>query len=98
MDKEITAFHGPQTAKVVAILTFFFLLLILVPVGLVMLVVGASSGGQEGSKLLVMGVVYMVLPLLYLLLTYALVRLYCWAYNKVAARFGGLRFNLEEVA
>ena len=98
MEKALTAIHGKQTAKVLAILTFFSLLLILVPVAVIMFIAGTTTGGKEVSKFITMGVIYLVMPLIYLPLMYILIRLYSWIYNKVAARFGGIRFTLEDLS
>jgi hypothetical protein len=73
------------------------MVLILVPVAGVMFVAGWTTGGKEGSSFLLLGVVYLLMPLVYLPLMYLFVRIYSWLYNKVAARFGGIRFTLEEV-
>ncbi len=54
-------------------------------------------GGREASKFMVMGIVYLVMPLIYLPIMYIFIRLYCWLYNKVAARFGGIRFTLTDL-
>lgn len=98
MDKELKAIHGKQTAKVLAILTFVLIAVILVPVAVIMLIAGAATGGREGAKLIGMGVIYLIMPIIYFPLMYVLIRLYSWIYNKVAARFGGIRFTLEDLS
>ena len=97
MEKEITAIHGSQTAKVLAILTSVVLVLIFVPVALIMFIAGGTTGGREASKFMMMGIIYLLMPLIYLPLMYIFIRLYCWLYNKVAARFGGIRFTLADL-
>jgi uncharacterized BrkB/YihY/UPF0761 family membrane protein len=98
MEKELTAIHGRQTAKILAILTSVVLLVIFFPVAVIMFTAGATTGGKEGSKFLFLGVIYLVMPLIYLPLMYFFIRLYCWLYNKIAARYGGIRFTLEDLS
>ena len=97
MEKEIAVIHGSQTAKVLAILTSAVFVLIFVPVAVIMFIAGGTMGGREASKFMVMGIVYLVMPLIYLPIMYIFIRLYCWLYNKVAARFGGIRFTLTDL-
>lgn len=97
MEKEIAAIHGSQTAKVLAILTSLVFLLIFVPIALILFIAGWTTGGKEGSRILFLGIVYLLMPLIYLPLMYIFIRLYCWLYNKVAARFGGIRFTLTDL-
>ena len=93
MEKEIEAIHGSQTAKVLTILTFLVLLLILVPVALIMFIASGTTSGKESSNFLILGIIYFLMPLIYLPIMYIFIRFYCWIYNKVAARFGGIRFT-----
>ena len=97
LEKEIEAIHGSQTAKVLTILTFLVMLLIFVPMALIMFTAGWTTGGKEGSKFLYLGIFYLLMPLIYLPLMYVFLRLYCWIYNKVAARFGGIRFTVKDL-
>lgn len=97
MEKEIAAIHGSQTAKVLAILTSLVFLLIFVPIALILFIAGWTTGGKEGSRFLFLGIVYLLMPLIYLPLMYIFIRLYCWLYNKVAAKFGGIRFTLTDL-
>lgn len=97
MEKEIAAIHGSQTAKVLAILTSLVLLLIFIPVALIMFIASGMTGSKESGKFLVLGIIYLLMPLIYLPLMYIFIRLYCWIYNKVAARFGGIRFTLTDL-
>jgi hypothetical protein len=72
-------------------------LLIFVPIALILFIAGWTTGGKEGSRFLLLGIVYLLMPLIYLPLMYIFIRLYCWLYNKVAARFGGIRFTLTDL-
>jgi membrane protein YdbS with pleckstrin-like domain len=97
LEKEIAAIHGSQTAKVLAILTSLVFLLIFVPIALILFIAGWTTGGKEGSRFLFLGIVYLLMPMIYLPLMYIFIRLYCWLYNKMAARFGGIRFTLTDL-
>jgi hypothetical protein len=97
LEKEIAAIHGSQTAKVLAILTSLVFLLIFVPIALILFIAGWTTGGNEGSRFLFLGIVYLLMPLIYLPLMYIFIRLYCWLYNKVAARFGDIRVTLTDL-
>jgi len=96
LEKEIAAIHGSQTAKVLAILTSLVCLVIFVPIALILFIAGWTTGGKEGSRFIFLGIVYLLMPLIYLPLMYIFIRLYCWLYNKVAAKFGGIRFTLTD--
>ena len=98
MEKELRSLNGSQTAKITALVTFFFMLLFLVPVSLIFFIAAAVSGGQKAAASALMGVIYLLMPLLYLVLVYLFMRLYCWLYNKVAAKFGGIRFTLADLS
>jgi hypothetical protein len=97
LEKEIAAIHGSQTAKVLAILTFLVLVLILVPIALIMFIAGWTTSGKESSNFIILGIIYFLMPLIYLPIIYIFLRLYCWIYNKVAARFGGIRFTVKDL-
>jgi hypothetical protein len=62
-----------------------------------MFIAGSTTGGKEGSKLGFLGIIYLFTPLIYLPLMFIFIPLYCWLYNKIAARFGGIRFTLEDL-
>jgi hypothetical protein len=93
MKKEIKSINGKQTAKVVAITGAWFSLIFTI-VGIVMLIVGISEG-NEAIKF--SGMLYILMPLWYLILVYLFSRLIYFVYNKVAAKFGGALVDLEDV-
>lgn len=97
MEKEIASINGSQTAKVLALMTFLVFLLILIPIALIMFAAGGTTGGKQSSNFFIMGIIYLVMPIFYLPIMYIFVRLYCWIYNKVAGRFGGIRFTVADL-
>lgn len=92
MKKEIKSIDGKQTAKVIAITGAWFSLIFTI-VGIIMLVLGIS-GGDEVLKFT--GMLYVLMPLWYLILVYLFSRVVYWIYNKVAKEFGGAIIELEE--
>jgi hypothetical protein len=93
MKKEIKSINGKQTAKVVAITGAWFSLIFTI-VGIVMLIVGISEGNED---IKFSGMLYILMPLWYLILVYLFSRLIYFVYNKVAAKFGGALVDLEDV-
>lgn len=93
MRKEIKSIDSKQTAKVVAITGAWFSLLFTIA-GIIMLIAGIS----EGSEVMKFsGMLYMLMPIWYLILVYLFSRLIYWVYNKVAARFGGAVIDIEDI-
>lgn len=92
MKKEIKSIDGKQTAKVVAITGAWFSLIFSI-IGVVMLIIGVS-GKDEVLKYT--GMLYILMPLWYLILVYIFSRLTFWIYNKVAKEFGGAVVELED--
>jgi len=92
MKKEIKSIDGKQTARVVAITGAWFSLILSV-VGVVMLVFGIT-GKDEVLKFT--GMLYILMPLWYLVLVYIFSRVVYWIYNKVAKEFGGIVVELKD--
>ncbi|MCF7832218.1 MAG: hypothetical protein K9N05_01410 [Candidatus Marinimicrobia bacterium] len=92
MKKEIISVDSKQTAKVIAITTALFSLIFTL-VGLAMIIFGIVMDSDVTKS---MGLIYLLMPLWYIILVYVFSRLLYWVYNKVAARFGGVVFELED--
>lgn len=92
MKKEIISVDPKQTAKVISIVGAFFSLIFTV-VGIVFLIFGIS---QSNDILKSTGMLYILMPVWYLILVYLFSRLIYWIYNKVAKRFGGIVIDLED--
>jgi hypothetical protein len=92
MRKEIVSIDSKQTAKVISIVGAFFSLIFSV-IGIVFLILGIS---QKDEILKYTGILYVLMPVWYLILVYFFSRLMYWIYNKVAKRFGGAVVDLED--
>lgn len=84
MKKQITNVSVHQSSKVIALVYGAFMLLF-VPFGLVLLVVG---GEQR-----LLGVFFLLAPVIYGVVAYLSFGLMALVYNLVAARFGGVEFT-----
>ena len=91
MRQQISHVSVLQTSKIVAILYALFGL-VMVPLGCVIL---ALNTGDRAS--LVLGVLYLLGPVLYGVLGFILTAIGIWVYNLVAPRLGGIEFDLTEV-
>ena len=92
MKQEIVSIDSKQTAKVIAITTALFSLIFTL-VGLVMIIIGIISGSEIT---MIMGLLYFLMPLWYIIIVYLFSRLLYWVYNKVAARYGGAVIELND--
>lgn len=93
MKKEIVSIDSKQTAKIVAIVGALFSFVFII-IGIVMLIAGISAAD---NVLKYTGMLYILMPFWYLILVYMFSRLLYWIYNKVAARFGGVVIELEDM-
>ena len=91
MRHQVTRVSVLQTSKIIAILYALFGLL-LVPVGCMVLALGA-----EDSTYTLLGVFYLLGPVLYGVLGFVFTAIGIWIYNLVAGRIGGIEFELKEV-
>jgi len=92
MKKEIISIDGKQGAKVVAIISVLFSLIFSV-IGLVMLIVGSIS---KQTNMMYYSITYIIMPVLYLIILYPILRFFYWLYNRVAARWGGIIVELKD--
>lgn len=101
MKTQISRISVHQTAKVFAILSFFMGL-----VGLIVtLVLGAlakkhgavsvTDGSQYSADS--MGIYILLLPFVYLVLSYLVWLLVGFIYNVIANQFGGIEFDLTDI-
>ena len=90
----INPFDQPhvQTAKVIAITGAWFSV-IFSAIGIVMLIIGFANA-DEIYKFT--GMLYILMPLWYLILVYLFSRMVYWIYNKVAKKFGGIIVELND--
>ncbi|MFC1543096.1 hypothetical protein ACFL4K_00990 [Candidatus Neomarinimicrobiota bacterium] len=88
MKKRITKISIHQTSKVLGVIYIFIGAIMAVIMFIVLLAVGSKL-----SFALLMGFIYLVLLPVF---AYLMIALFTWCYNKVAARFGGIEFVLED--
>lgn len=90
MKKQISRISVAQTSKVVALLYVIFSLLYTL-IGILMVAFG-------GSPMRVVGFIYIFMPVLAGTLGYLFAALGCWLYNGVAKKFGGVEFEVTDIA
>ena len=85
MKKRISHISIHQTSKVLTLL-YVALGLIFIPIGVLMIL-----GGQ-----MALGIVYVLMPFIYGIVSYPLVAAMCWVYNMIAKSMGGIEFTVED--
>lgn len=89
MKYQIARFSILQTAKVVALLYVVFGL-ILIPFGCLLLALGSDD-----TTSLVVGIFYLLGPILYGIIGFIFTAIGLWVYNLLSARIGGIEFELR---
>ena len=92
MKKEIVSIDGKQGAKVVAIISVLLSLMFSV-IGLVMLIIGLIS---KQTDMIYYSITYIIMPVLYLIIVYPVLRFLYWLYNRIASRWGGIIVELKD--
>lgn len=85
---QIKKFGVGQTAKVIAILYLIPTAIIMIPAGLIMLLFG-------GDDALGGGIMFMLSPILYGLVSYVAIAIGCLIYNFVASKVGGIEIEIQ---
>jgi hypothetical protein len=81
-----------QTAKISAIIFFLISSIIVVPMMLIMVIIGGFSGETEiWIKILPI----LLMPILYPIIGFLMTALWCWLYNVLAKRIGGIEIEFE---
>lgn len=93
MKHQISRISIWQTTKIATIL-YAFVGLILVPFGCVFLLVPNPT---NNPSLRIIGVTYLFGPILEGVFGLIFTAIGCWLYNIIAARVGGIEFELKEV-
>lgn len=83
-----------QTAKISAIIFFLISLVVFVPVMLIMVIIGAISGNTEIWTAILP---IIIMPILYPLIGFLMTALWCWLYNVIAKKIGGIEIEFEAV-
>jgi hypothetical protein len=90
MRKQVTHLSPHQSAKVVAVL-YVVCTLPFALFGVLGLIFGWSTTARFHSA------IFIFVPLIYGVIGYILFALFCWVYNHVAQRIGGIEFSVEEL-
>lgn len=86
MQMQIARFSPHQNGKVFGVLTAIVSFIFLVPFTLVALATAPKDAAPPVFVLL-------LLPLVYMLLSYAMVAVGCWLYNRLFRHIGGIEFT-----
>ncbi|WP_147302667.1 hypothetical protein [Thalassotalea euphylliae] len=96
MKVQITNISGHQTSKVFA-LTFAILMLPLSFISLFMFFMAPEMETNNGEPFPSFPFLFFALaPLFYGVMFYFMQRIFCWAYNMVAKKFGGFEFETQD--
>lgn len=83
--KQIKKLGAIQTAKFAAVLYLVVSAVFFIPMTIIALI----GSGEAASLLLIF------LPLVYAALGFVGVAIFCWIYNLIAGKFGGIEIELE---
>lgn len=92
MKRQIVRFSPHQNAKVLAILMALFTLVVFLPF-LLFSFAAMPSTTPEGKPLHFPYLMFLVMPLVYLVLTYIFAAIGCAIYNWLAKHVGGIEFQ-----
>lgn len=81
-----------QTSLISAIIFFFISLIMVVPVMLIMGIVGGFSGNMGFAF---GGLLLIFMPVMYAVMGFLMTALWCWMYNVIAKRIGGIEIEVE---
>jgi hypothetical protein len=89
--KKIRVVH---TALISALIFFFISLIVFVPMLIITGITGGFSGGMGFGKA---ALPILVMPVLYPVMGFLMTALWCWLYNVIAKRIGGIEFEDEVI-
>lgn len=89
MKQQVLRLSPHQNGKVMAVLMAVSSLIFFVPFGLVMMAIAPKGAGMPGL------VMFLLMPLFYLVVGYLMVALSCWFYNWIVRFTGGIEFESE---
>lgn len=90
--KRIKKFSVYQTARVVGMITLLLTAIIIIPIGLLISLTGSGSAmgfPYEG------GLIIVLVPLLYAVISFIVTALSCLIYNMVSGWVGGIELEFE---
>jgi hypothetical protein len=86
MRRQIVNVSVHQTSKVISILYFIITIFFIIPFS-VFFYLTSEDPSYFG---------FLVMPFIYLILSYLITAIFCWLYNVVARGFGGIEFELYD--
>lgn len=89
--KKIRVVH---TALISALIFFFISLIVFVPMLIIIGITGGFAGGMGFGKA---ALPIVIMPLLYPIMGFLMTALWCWLYNMIAKRIGGIEFEDEVI-
>lgn len=83
-----------QTSLISAIIFFFLSLIMVVPIMLIMSIAGGLS---DNMGFAFGGLLMIFMPIMYAIMGFLMTALWCWIYNMVAKRVGGIEIEVEVI-
>mgnify|MGYP000962198652 CR=1 FL=1 len=83
-----------RTALISALIFFFISLIVFVPMLIITGITGGLPGGMGFGKA---ALPIIIMPLLYPIMGFLMTALWCWLYNVIAQRIGGIEFEDEVI-
>jgi hypothetical protein len=91
MKKQIKKFSVVQTSKIIAVLYVVISAIIFIPFGLIMMMVGSQNNVFPFTG----GIMFIIMPLIYGLFAFIGGVIFCFFYNLVAKKIGGIEVEVE---
>ena len=83
-----------KTALISALTFFFISLIVFVPMLIITGIPGGFPGGMGFGKA---ALPLVIMPILYPIMGFLMTALWCWLYNVIALRIGGIEFEDEVI-
>lgn len=81
-----------QTSVISAIIFFFLSLVLVLPM---LLITGIAGGFSDNMGFAFGGIIMIFMPIIYGIMGFLMTALWCWIYNVIAKRIGGIEVELE---
>jgi ABC-type sugar transport system permease subunit len=81
-----------QTSLISAIIFFFLSLILVVPI---MLIMGIAGGFSDNMGFAFGGLLLMFMPIMYAIMGFLMTAFWCWLYNVIAKKIGGIEIEFE---
>ncbi|HHU99668.1 MAG: hypothetical protein WAR98_04020 [Bacteroidales bacterium] len=83
-----------QTSLISAIIFFFISLIVIVPI---MLIMGIAGGFSDNMEFAFGGLLFILMPIMYAIMGFLMTALWCWLYNVIAKKIGGIEIEVEVI-